>query len=268
VSTYGIWGYISNTSNICIAVYRYPTGLQPVIQWNWFICIFEVWGCDPKNAKTHCISIKTYGTELKFYNTSQLYLSVPPFYPMWANTYYSMFSFFGSQWLGSRKHKTRNATRKPIKSLYLDKSIRNWAKILQYLPIVFISTLFYPMWANTYYSMFSFFGSQWVPENTKPGTRPENQLSHCISMKAYGTRLKLYNTSQLYLSVPPFYPMWANTYYSMFSFFGSQVVPENTKPGTRPENQLSHCISIKAFGTRLKHLPIVFINTPFLPYVG
>ena len=38
--------------------------------------------------------------------------------------------------MGSRKHKTRNATRKTIKSLYLDKNIRNWDKTLQYLPIV------------------------------------------------------------------------------------------------------------------------------------
>ena len=61
--------------------------------------------------------------------------------------------------------------------------------------------------------------------------------------------LKLYSTSQSYLLIPLFYPIWGNTHSSMFSFFGSNWVPENTKPGTRPEKQETHCISIKTHGT-------------------
>ena len=89
---------------------------------------------------------------------------------MWGSTHYSMFPYFGSQWV-PEKHKTRNATRNTIKSLYLDKNIRNWDKTLQYLPIAFINTPFLPyMWGNTHYSMFPYFGSQ---KHTKPGTHPK-----------------------------------------------------------------------------------------------
>ena len=60
-----------------------------------------------------------------------------------------------------------------------------------------------------------------------------------------------------------------NTHYSMFSFFGSEK-NENRKRET--QNNKSHHISIKTYrtGTKLyiQYFPIVFIDTPFLPYVG
>ena len=97
----------------------------------------------PQNNKCHHISIKTYRTGLKLYKTSQSYLWIPLFYPMWGNTHYSMLSFFGSEKNENRKRETSK----------------------QY-------------------------------------------TSHHISIKTYRTRLKLYNTSQSYLSIPRFYPMW------------------------------------------------------------
>ena len=76
-------------------------------------------------------------------------------------------------------------------------------------------------------------------QKQKPKTRDPKTLKVVIyiSIKTYGTGLKLYNTSQSYLPIPLFYPKWGNTHYCMFSFFGSKWAPENTKPGTRPEKQ-------------------------------
>ena len=59
---------------------------------------------------------------------------------MWGNKHYSMFSFFGSEKNENRKRETP----KTKKSFYLDKNIRNWAKPLHYLPIVFINAPFLP----------------------------------------------------------------------------------------------------------------------------
>ena len=60
---------------------------------------------------------------------------------MWGNTHYSMFSFFASE-----KDETENASPQNNKVIftYLNKNIRNWAKTLQYLPIVFINAPFLP----------------------------------------------------------------------------------------------------------------------------
>ena len=126
----------------------------------------KLWNSRRPKVKSNCISIKTYRTGLKLYNTSQSYLSIPLFYPMWCNTHYGMFSFFGSE-----KPKTDNA-------------------------------------------------------------RPQNNKSHHISIEIYRTGLKLYNTSQSYLSIPLFYPLCGgNTHYSMLSFFGSQKTKtENARP--------------------------------------
>ena len=97
----------------------------------------------PKNNnKSHYISIKTHGTGTKLYNTSQLYLSISLIYPMWGNTHYSMFSFFGSE-KNENRNRERPQNNKVIISL--SKDIRNWDKTLQYLPIVFIDTTFLPM---------------------------------------------------------------------------------------------------------------------------
>ena len=65
--------------------------------------------------------------------------------------------------------------------------------------------------------------------------------------------------------------MWGNTHHSMFPYFGSQWVPENTKPGTRPEKQQKSFYldkNTRNWDKTLQYLPIVFIDTPFLPYVG
>ena len=74
----------------------FPTGpnVDPIISGFLNIC----------SHKSHYISIKTHGTGTKLYNTSQLYLSIPLFYPMWGNTHFSMFSFFGAE-----NTKTENA---------------------------------------------------------------------------------------------------------------------------------------------------------------
>ena len=96
-------GYMGNMY-ICIGVYPYPPGLQPGIEWNWFLAVSRL--TRPQNVKAHCISIKTYGTGPKLYNTSQSYLSIPLFYPMWGNTHYSMFSFFGSEKNENQKRET------------------------------------------------------------------------------------------------------------------------------------------------------------------
>ena len=73
--------------------------------------------------------------------------------------------------------------------------------------------------------------------NTKPGTRPKNNKSHYISIKTYTTGPKLCNTSQLYLSIPLFYPIWGNTHYSMFPYFGSQWVPDTHKTSKKQTDE-------------------------------
>ena len=90
------------------------------------------------------------------------------------------------------------------------------------------------MWGNAHFSMFR----SSAPKKPKTeNARPQNNKGHYISIKTHGTGGKLYNTSQSYLSIPLFYPMWGSTHYSMFSYFGFQWIPENTKPGMRPEKQ-------------------------------
>ena len=52
-----------------------------------------------------------------------------------------MFSFFGSE----KNENWELTTTKTLKLIvYLNKNIQNWAKTLQYLPIVFIDTPFLP----------------------------------------------------------------------------------------------------------------------------
>jgi len=84
--------------------------------------------------------------------------------------------------------------------------------------------------------MFPYLGSQWVPENTKPGTRPEKQQKSFYLDK----NIRNWDKTLQYLPIvfidTPFlpyvgYPMWGNTHFSMFSFFGSEK-NENRKRET------------------------------------
>ena len=142
------------------------------------------------------------------------------------------FPYFGSQWV---PENTKPATRpeKQQKSFYLDKNIGNWDKLYNTSQLYLSIPLFYLMWGNTHFSMFSFFGSEKVKTEN---ARPQNNKSHYISIKTHGTGTKLYITSQLYLWIPLFYPMWGNSHFSMFSFFGSEK-NENRKRET-PQGDL------------------------------
>ena len=69
----------------------------------------------------------------------------------------------------------------------------------------------------------------------------------------------------------PFIPYVGNTHSSMFSVFGSHWVPENTKPGNATRKTINSLYLDKNtwnWAKTLPHLPIAFIDTPFLPYVG
>ena len=111
---------------------------------------------------------------------------------------------FKSHW-APETHKTRNATRKTRNSLCISikthgTGLKHYHTSQSYLLI----PLFYPMRGNTHSSMFSFFGSE-KNENRKRETT--KQETNCIWIKTHGTGLKLYHTSQSYLSIPLFYPV-------------------------------------------------------------
>ena len=68
--------------------------------------------------------------------------------------------------------------------------------------------------------------------------------------------------------MPFFYPMWGNTHYSMLSFFGSEKTKtENARPQNNKKSLYLNK-NIRNWDKSLQYLPFVFINTPFLPYVG
>jgi len=172
-----------------VSVFRFPVGSRNTKP-----------GTRPKNNKSHYISIKTYTTGPKLCNTSQLYLSIPLFYLMWGNTHFSMFSF-----LGSEKAKTENARPQNNKSHYISiKTQGTGPKLCNTSQLYLSIPLFYLMWGNTHFSMFSFLGSE---KAKTENARPQNNKSHYISIKTQGTGPKLYNTSQSYLLIPIFYPM-------------------------------------------------------------
>jgi len=177
--------------------------------WHVFVLRFgkneNWWGTQPRpsqNVKTHCsISIKTYRTGLNS--------TIPPnrIYRYPFSTLYGVIhtmACFRSS--APKKTKTENVRPQNNKSHHISiKTYRTRLKLYNTSQSYWWIPLFYHMWCNTHYGMFSFFGS----EKTKPeNARPQNNKSHYISIKTYGTGPKLYNTSQLYLSIPLFYPMW------------------------------------------------------------
>ena len=117
--------------------------------------------------------------------------------------------------------KTQNQERDPknkklIFSRY--KNTWNWAKTLPYLPIVFYWYPFSTL-CGVIHTLACFRSSAPTGLQKKTKTenaRPQNNKTNCISIKTLGTGLKLCHTSQSYLSIPFFYPIWGNTHSSMF----------------------------------------------------
>ena len=104
-----------------------------------------------KTLKTHCISIETYGTGPKLYNTSQSYLSIPLFYHMWG-VIHTIACFRSS---APKKMKTENARHQSKKSHYISiKTYRTGTKLYNTSQSYLSIPLFYHMWGNTQYHVF------------------------------------------------------------------------------------------------------------------